>query len=165
MPTAHSLGSFSHINLPLPTISDLSFSGGGVDDLNIDNVDRPLRLLAPSSPWLLLDVLKDLPHLFIEQALATRERDLCVVEYLFWWRNWSAAESVALAEGRAIEAVVLDSDDGSGSNSSVGQHVPTGGDRWITVSEGPFRREGFRGSCSGLAPPLDINVEFVEPFR
>ncbi|KAL5986466.1 hypothetical protein ACLOJK_014799, partial [Asimina triloba] len=66
---------------------------------------------------------------------------------------------------RATEAVVLDSDEGSGDNSSVGQHVPTGGDHRVIVGEGPSRRKGSRGSSSGSAPPLDINVEFVEPFR
>ncbi|KAL6000134.1 hypothetical protein ACLOJK_034812, partial [Asimina triloba] len=44
VPVAHSLRSFSHINLPLSTVSDLLFSGGGVDDLNVDKVDRPLGL-------------------------------------------------------------------------------------------------------------------------
>ncbi|KAL6000329.1 hypothetical protein ACLOJK_024024, partial [Asimina triloba] len=44
VPIAHSPGSFSNMSLPLPMISDLLFSGGGADDLNVDNVDWPLGL-------------------------------------------------------------------------------------------------------------------------
>ncbi|KAL6000227.1 hypothetical protein ACLOJK_023922 [Asimina triloba] len=46
-----------------------------------------------------------------------------------------AAKLVALVEGGAIEVVVPDSDEGSGSNSSMRQHVPTGGDHRTTVGE------------------------------
>ncbi|KAL6000226.1 hypothetical protein ACLOJK_023921 [Asimina triloba] len=49
---AHSPGSFSHISLPLLMVSDLLFSGGGVDDLNMDNVDRPLGLPGVDAPIL-----------------------------------------------------------------------------------------------------------------
>ncbi|KAL6003835.1 hypothetical protein ACLOJK_004381 [Asimina triloba] len=75
------------------------------------------------------------------------------------------AEPVALVEGGAVEAVVPDSDEGSSGNSSVGQHVPAGGDHRIAMGEGPFQTEGSGGSSFGPAPPLDINVEFVEPFQ
>ncbi|KAL5978915.1 hypothetical protein ACLOJK_018810 [Asimina triloba] len=97
----------------------------------------PRSFVAPSSPWLLRDLLRDLPHLFIEQALA------------------------------ATEVVVPDSDEGLGDNCSMGQHVPTGGvdDRRVIVSEGPFERDRYEGSSSIPVPQLDINVKFIEPFR
>ncbi|KAL6000166.1 hypothetical protein ACLOJK_034844, partial [Asimina triloba] len=49
---AHSPGNFIHISLPLLTVSDLLFSGGGADDLNVDNVDRPLELPGADAPIL-----------------------------------------------------------------------------------------------------------------
>ncbi|KAL5986626.1 hypothetical protein ACLOJK_014959, partial [Asimina triloba] len=47
------------------------------------------------------------------------------------------AKPVTLVEGGVVEAVVPDSDEGSGYNSSVEQHVPTGGDHLTTVGEAP----------------------------
>ncbi|KAL5980223.1 hypothetical protein ACLOJK_036690 [Asimina triloba] len=166
VPVPHNPRSISHINLPLPTIRDLLFSGSGAGDLN-----------------LLRDVLRDLPHLFLERALAARE-DLRVKEYLFpvtqllprvLTLSGSVAEPVAPIEGRAVEAVVPDSDEGSSCNSLVGQHVLTSGvdDCRVTVSEAsfPFRivlERWFLGRGGGVllvnAALLDINVEFVEPF-
>ncbi|KAL5980205.1 hypothetical protein ACLOJK_036672 [Asimina triloba] len=133
VPAAHSLRSFGHISLPLP--------------------------------MLLQDVLRDLPRMFIERALAAREiegpaRRSASKSVDAALR--SAAELVAPVKGRAAEAIVPDSDEGSGGNSSVGQHVPTGGDRRVAVSEGPSWREGFGRSSSGPAFLLDVNVE---PFR
>ncbi|KAL6000452.1 hypothetical protein ACLOJK_024148, partial [Asimina triloba] len=78
----------------------------------------------------------------------------------------SVAEPVASIEGRSIKAVVLDSDEGSSGNSSVGKHVPTcdADDHQNTVSEGLCRRDCPGGSSTSLMLPLDINVEFIEPF-
>ncbi|KAL6003876.1 hypothetical protein ACLOJK_004422, partial [Asimina triloba] len=157
VPTTHSLGSFSHISLPLSTESDLLFNGGGADDLN-----------------LLRDVLRDLPHLFIEQALAARESSIIMLSLTSFLIGMSeiegpaghrvsfadgaigsasksadamlgsAAEPVIPVEGRAAEVVVPDSDEGSGGLS------------W-RVDPG--------GSSFGPTFLLDVNVEFIEPFR
>ncbi|KAL5994008.1 hypothetical protein ACLOJK_038365, partial [Asimina triloba] len=63
-----------------------------------------------------------------------------------------AAEPVALIEGGAVEAVVPDSDEGSGDNSSVGQHVPTGSDHRTAVGE-----DRFIEGMNALSSPDDLN--------
>ncbi|KAL6004343.1 hypothetical protein ACLOJK_004894, partial [Asimina triloba] len=94
------------------------------------------------------DVLRDLPHLFTKRALEAREPDdgfaTGQASKSVDAALGSEAESVAPIEGRAAEVVVLDSDEGSG---------------------GPSRREGFRGSSFGPVFLLDVNVEFIKPFR
>ncbi|KAL6003923.1 hypothetical protein ACLOJK_004469, partial [Asimina triloba] len=50
-------------------------------------------------------------------------------------RSRRAAKPVAPIEGGVVEAVVPDSDEGLGGNSSVGQHVPTGGYQRIAEGE------------------------------
>ncbi|KAL6001128.1 hypothetical protein ACLOJK_006855 [Asimina triloba] len=173
VPVAHSPGSFSHINFPWPTVSDLLFSGGGIDDLNVDNVDRPLGL--PGFPP---DMLRDLLRLFVERVLAAREKlkDPHVVIMQIYLLTGSASKGtnlvsgravvpVAPVEGGAVEAIVPESDERSGDNSLTGQHIPIGDDHHVAVGGGSPRREGFSGSSSGPAPPLVINVEFIEPFR
>ncbi|KAL6013655.1 hypothetical protein ACLOJK_004153 [Asimina triloba] len=77
------------------------------------------------------------------------------------------AEPIASGERIAAEAIVLENDDGSGGNSSMGQYVPTddADDRQNAVSEGPSRRDGSGESSTSPTPSLDINIEFIEPFR
>ncbi|KAL5986472.1 hypothetical protein ACLOJK_014805 [Asimina triloba] len=139
----------------------------------------PRNFLVPSSPWLLRDVLRDLPLLFTKRVLAEievcqRQRGLRVEEYLLLMMQLSAdtvlrsaAKPIAFRERRVVEEVVLDNDDDSGGTSSVGQHVPTGNadDHQNKVSKGLSRRDGSGGTSIGPMSPLDINVNFIEPFR
>ncbi|KAL5988778.1 hypothetical protein ACLOJK_026880 [Asimina triloba] len=76
-----------------------------------------------------------------------------------------AAEPIALVEGGAVEAVVSDNDEGSGGNSSMGQHIPSGGDHRTAMGEGSSQRDGSGGSSSTPTPLLNINVEFIKPFQ
>ncbi|KAL6002573.1 hypothetical protein ACLOJK_034507 [Asimina triloba] len=203
MPIAHSPGSFSNISLPLPMVSDLLFNGGGVDALNVDNVDRPLRLPGVDAP-----ILSDSFFALASPGHAERSPSSVhragssgdgVLHYgtqfaFFFSSSMSevegpvhrrilticlptgstlkgadavsgrAVEPIAPVEGGAVEAVAPDSDEGSGGNSSMEQHVPIDGGRRVAVGEGSPRRDGSRGSSSAPTPPLDINVEFIEPF-
>ncbi|KAL5986590.1 hypothetical protein ACLOJK_014923 [Asimina triloba] len=125
VPVAHNPGSFSHINLPLLTVSDLLFSGGGVDDLNVDNVDRPLEL--PGADALIIFgsffALASPGHVerspsSVHQAGSSGEggsNSKGADDVL-----GRAAEPVALVKGGVVKAVVPDSDKGSSGNSSVG---------------------------------------------
>ncbi|KAL6000549.1 hypothetical protein ACLOJK_024248, partial [Asimina triloba] len=155
------LGSFSHISLPLSTVSDLLFSGGGVDNINVDNGNRPLSLPGADSPILSgsFFALASPGHAERSPSAAREILTIC-------FPTSSASKGADAASGGAAEPVAPV---GGGAvedgNSSVGQHVATGGDYRVVVGEEPPQREGSGGSSSGPAPLLDINVEFVEPFR
>ncbi|KAL6001096.1 hypothetical protein ACLOJK_006823, partial [Asimina triloba] len=79
----------------------------------------------------------------------------------------SAAEPFASIDRIAADAIIPDNDNGSGGNSLVGRHVPTGdaSNHPDTASDGLSRRDGFEESFTGRTLPLDINVELIEPFR
>ncbi|KAL5986375.1 hypothetical protein ACLOJK_014708 [Asimina triloba] len=183
--TIHSPGSFRHISLPLPTVSDLLFSGGGADDLNVDIVDRPLglpsadaRILSSSFFALASPGHAKISPSSVHRADSSGKGGMSEIEGSTHRRvsflggvtgstykdakatSGRAVELVAPVEGGAVGVVVPDSDKGSGDNSSVGQHVPTDGDHRVGVGE-----DGSRGSSSAPVPPLDINVEFIEPFQ
>ncbi|KAL5984445.1 hypothetical protein ACLOJK_018550 [Asimina triloba] len=120
-------------------MSNLLFSESGVGDLNMDNVDQPLGL-----PYVDASILSgsffsfaspgyaERSPPFVHRAGSSGDRDSDndfstsssskSVDAV----SMSAVELVASRESRAAEAVIPDNDDGSGSNSSVGQHVPTG---------------------------------------
>ncbi|KAL5986258.1 hypothetical protein ACLOJK_014591, partial [Asimina triloba] len=164
VPPTHSPGSFSHISLPLSTISDLFFSEGGANDLSIDNVNRSLGLPSADAPILSGSFFALASSRRAERSPSSVDRVESSGEGGSTSKSvdvasGSAAEPVSPVEGRVAEAVVLDSDEGSSGNSLVGQHVPTGGDHRVAVSE------GSRGSSSSPAFLLDVNVEFIEPFR
>ncbi|KAL5985158.1 hypothetical protein ACLOJK_036395 [Asimina triloba] len=104
----------------------------------------PRYFSAPSSLWLLQDMLRDLLPPFIERDLAAREGADAA--------TGRAAELVALAEVGVVEVVVPDNDEGSGGNSSVGQQVPTGGGRQVAMGEEsytarPCRNRARHGLC------------------
>ncbi|KAL5979102.1 hypothetical protein ACLOJK_018999 [Asimina triloba] len=121
-------------------VSDLLFNGGGADDLNVDNVNRPLGL--PGDDALILS-----GSFFALASPGHAERSPSSVHRVgSSGEGGSASKSVVAAsgrvdepvahvEGRVTEAVVPDSDEGSGGNSSVGQHVPIGGDHRVAVGE------------------------------
>ncbi|KAL5994181.1 hypothetical protein ACLOJK_035053 [Asimina triloba] len=155
------LGSFSHISLPLPTVSDLLFSGGGVDDLNVDNVNRPLELPSANAPILFgsFFTLASSRHAerspsSVHRVGSSGEGGMSEIKGPVCHRvsfpdgvatskgadamSGRAAEPVAPVEGGAVEAVIPDNDEGSGDNSSVGQHVPTDGGRRVAVGEAPL---------------------------
>ncbi|KAL5980253.1 hypothetical protein ACLOJK_036720 [Asimina triloba] len=169
VPVAHSPGSFSHIGLPLPR-------GGGIDDLNVDNNHRPLGLLGADAPilsssfYLVSPGRAERSPSSVHQAGSSHEggpahRRVSFPDGGTDVVSGRAVKPIAPVEGGAIEAVVPDNDKGSGGNSSTGQHVPTGSNHHIAVGGGSSQREGSKGSSSGPAPPLDINVEFVELFQ
>ncbi|KAL5988760.1 hypothetical protein ACLOJK_026862, partial [Asimina triloba] len=207
VPVAHSPGSFSHISLPLPKVSDLLFSGGGADDLNVDNVDQPLGLPGVDTPILCgsFFALASPGHperspSFVHRAGSSGEGGMSKIEgparrrvsfpgnvtgihrpYFLRLAFGSdpddgfptgtasmstdaalgrVAEPIVPVEGRAPGAVVPDSNEGSGGNSSVRQYVPTGGAHRVAMGD-----NGSGGSSSAPTPPLDINVDFIEPFR
>ncbi|KAL6000454.1 hypothetical protein ACLOJK_024150, partial [Asimina triloba] len=165
VPVTHNLGSFSHINFPFLTVSDLLFNGGGVDDLNVNNVDRPLRLPSAHTPILSGSFFDLVPPERAERSPSSVHRAGSSGEGgMSETEGPKGSCAVTPVEGGAVMAIVLDSDERSGDNSSMGQHIPTGDDHHVSVGGGSPRRKGFGGSYSGPAPPLDINVEFVEPF-
>ncbi|KAL5980084.1 hypothetical protein ACLOJK_036551 [Asimina triloba] len=177
VPVAQSQGSLGHIDIPLPTMSNLLFNEDGAGDLNVDNVDRPIglpdvdELILSCSFFALARVERSPPS--IHRAGFSRDRDsdndfptssaFKSVDAVLR----SAVEPIASGERIAIEAIVPDNDNGSGGNSSVGQHLPTcnADDHRNTVSEGLPQRDGSRESSTGITAPLDINTEFIEPFR
>ncbi|KAL6006455.1 hypothetical protein ACLOJK_037409 [Asimina triloba] len=139
-------------------VCDLLFSGGGVDDLNVDNIDRPLRLPNANAPILssYFFALASPGHAERSPSSVHRagssgkggtskiERHILTICLPTGSASKGAdavsgraAEPVALVEGGAVEAVVPDTDEGSGSNSLVGQHVPTSGDHRTIVGEAP----------------------------
>ncbi|KAL6002542.1 hypothetical protein ACLOJK_034475 [Asimina triloba] len=163
VPIAHSPGSFIHINLPLLMVSDLLFNGGVIDDLNVDNVDWPLGLPGVDASILFSSFFYLVPPgraerspSSVHRAGSSGEGGMLEAEGPAHHRvsfpdsiTGRVAVPVALIEGGAVEAIVPDSDEGSGDNSSMASS----------------RREGSGGSSSGPTPLLDINVEFVEPFQ
>ncbi|KAL5988997.1 hypothetical protein ACLOJK_027099 [Asimina triloba] len=123
-------------------IIDLLFNGGGADDLNVDNIDRALRLPDADAPILSGSffalassgcVERSPPSIhrgsssgegeiegpahrrvsFSDDAIDLASKSIDDV-------SGGVAKCVASIEGRAAEVVVLDSDEGSGGNYSVG---------------------------------------------
>ncbi|KAL5986697.1 hypothetical protein ACLOJK_015030, partial [Asimina triloba] len=130
-------------------VSDLLFSGGGTGDLNVDNIDQPLGLPSAGAP-ILSDSFALASSRCAERSPSSVHRAGSSGEGGSTSKSvdavsGSAAEPVAPIEGRVVKTVVPDSDGGLGDNSSV-----------RTVLERLFLGELF--------PPLDINIEFVEPF-
>ncbi|KAL5985088.1 hypothetical protein ACLOJK_036324, partial [Asimina triloba] len=159
--------SVAHISLLLPIVNNLLFSRDGIDDLNVDNVDRPLGLPAADAPILFGSFFDLVSPGRAERSPSSNHRASSSGEGALKGTDAVSgreAEPVAPVEGGAVEAVVPDSEEGSGGNSSMGQHVPIRNDHHVAVGGGSSRREGSRGSSSGPTASLDINVEFVEPF-
>ncbi|KAL6000359.1 hypothetical protein ACLOJK_024054 [Asimina triloba] len=158
VPVAHSPGSSSHISLPLSTLTDLLFSGGGVDDLNVDNVDWPLRIPGANAP-ILFDSFFSLASLehaerspsSVHRAGSSGDGGILEIEGLVRHRvsfpdgvaalkgadvvSGRVAKPVAPVQGGAVEVIVPDSDEDLGDNSSLWQHVPTEGVCRVTVGE------------------------------
>ncbi|KAL5994164.1 hypothetical protein ACLOJK_035036 [Asimina triloba] len=136
--------------------------GGGIDDLNVDNVDQPPRLPGADAPILFVSFFDLVPPGGAKRSPSSVHRASSSDE--------GASKDTDVASGKAIvlvapvkgavEVIVPNNDERSGDNSLLGQHIPNGDDHHVAP-----RREGSGGSSSVPAPPLDINVEFVEPFR
>ncbi|KAL6000467.1 hypothetical protein ACLOJK_024166, partial [Asimina triloba] len=141
---------------------DLLFGGGGADDLNVDNVDRPFGLpgvdvsIFSGSFFALASPRRhERSPSSVHRAGFSDEGDpdddfpIGLASKSFDAASGRAPEPVVPIEGRAADAIIPDSDEGSSDNTSVG----------------PSRREGSGGSSSCPTPPLNINVEFVKPFQ